>query len=142
MKRIVVALLLFLGLCSSPAGAQTAQPAQLRVTVVDQTGASIPAAHVVVTTAAGVVTDARADQRGQATLTSLPVGEVRLHIESEGFSPHDASVTLRRGNNNQTVTLLIAGLQEEIVVNDIVSDDTRGNALTTTLTSCASSSRR
>src|SRR5688500_12822677 len=132
MKRIVVALALFLGLCSSAGAAQTAQPAQLRVTVVDQTGASLPSAHVVVTTTAGVETDARADQRGQATLTSLPVGEVRLHIESEGFTTYDASVTLRRGNNNQTVTLAIAGLQEEIVVNDAVTDDTRGNALTTT----------
>lgn len=123
--------LLLLGAAS--ALGQTGQPAQLRVTVVDQTGASIPAAHVVVSTSAGVTSQGDVDQRGQITLTSLPVGPVRLHVESAGFSPYEASVTLRRGNNNQTVTLSIAGLQEEIVVNETVNADPRGNSLTTTL---------
>ena len=133
MTRLLFGLFLLVVLFAAPAEAQTSPPAQLRVTVVDQTGASIPAARVVVTTTDGAAAEGRADQRGQITLPSLPVGEVRLHIESDGFSPYDATVTLRRGNNNQTVTLGIAGLQEEVVVNDTPNDDARGNALTTTL---------
>jgi hypothetical protein len=132
MRFVALALSLLLLGAASALG-QTGQPAQLRVTVVDQTGASIPAAHVVVSTSAGVTSQGDVDQRGQITLTSLPVGPVRLHVESAGFSPHEASVTLRRGNNNQTVTLSIAGLQEEIVVSETVNADPRGNSLTTTL---------
>jgi hypothetical protein len=131
--RFVSLTLSLLALAASPALGQAGQPAQLRVTVVDQTGASIPGAHVVVTNGAGFTTQADVDQRGQVTLTSLPVGSVRLQVESVGFSSHDASVTLRRGNNNQTVTLGIAGLQEEIVVNETANVDSRGNSLTTTL---------
>ena len=115
-------------LAAPPALGQTNQSSQLRVTVVDQTGASIPGAHVVVTNGAGFTAQADVDQRGQVTLTSLPLGSVRLQVESVGFSSYDASVTLRRGNNNQTVTLGIAGLQEEIVVNETANADSRGNS--------------
>ena len=132
MRFVSIALCLLL-LAASPAMGQIGQPAQLRVTVVDQTGASIPSAHVVVTNGAGFTAQADVDQRGQVTLTSLPVGSVRLQVESVGFSSYDATVTLRRGNNNQTVTLGIAGLQEEIVVNETANADSRGNSLTTTL---------
>jgi hypothetical protein len=124
MRFVPVALSLLL-LGASPALGQTGQPSQLRVTVVDQTGASIPAAHVVVTNEAGFTAQGDVDQRGQVTLPGLPMGPVRLHIESAGFSPYDATVTLRRGNNNQTVTLGIAGLQEEIVVSDTANSDSR-----------------
>ena len=117
----------------SPALAQTGQPSQLRVTVVDQTGASIPAAHIVVTNGAGFTAQADVDQRGQVTLAALPMGMMRLHVEAAGFSPYDATVTLRRGNNSQTVTLAIAGLREEIVVSETADSDSRGNSLTTTL---------
>ena len=133
MTRVRVFASLFVVLAfAHSVSAQPAQQAQLRVTVVDQTGASIPGAQIRVTTEAGPV-EAIADQRGQATLTTLTVGDVALHIESGGFNPFDGKVSLRRGNNNQTVTLTIAGLQEEIVVTDQAADDPRGNALTTTL---------
>ena len=120
--------------------AQTGQPAQLRITVIDQSGASIPMARVRVTPqpAQAGLPDPEAievvvDQRGQATLATLPIGVVRLEVASEGFTPHTAAVTIRRGNNNQTITLAVAGLQEEIVVSDAAAADTRGNASTTTL---------
>ena len=140
----VPAIALLLVLPAVARAAQTTQTAQLRVTVIDQTGASIPTARVRVTpqpapqpAQAGLpesaAIEAVVDQRGQATLATLPVGVVQLEIEAEGFTPHSAKVTLRRGNNNQTVTLRVAGLQEEIVVSDAATGDTRGNSLTTTL---------
>jgi hypothetical protein len=145
LRSFVVAALAIL--TTVPAFGQTAQTAQLRVTVVDQTGASIPTAKVRVTpqpAEAGLhdpqgspqesaAIEAAVDQRGQATLATLPIGAVRLDIEAEGFTPHSAVVTLRRGNNNQSVTLGVAGLQEAIVVSDAATADTRGNAATTTL---------
>jgi hypothetical protein len=127
--RVVFITLAF----ASPVAAQANDPAQLRLTIIDQTGASLPSAHVRVTTAAGVVREADVDQRGQVTLTTLPLGAVQLQVEASGFNPFDGMLTLRRGNNNQTVTLYIAGLQEQVVVTEAAAGDTRGNALTTTL---------
>jgi hypothetical protein len=115
------------------ASAQTAPQAQLRLTVIDQTGASIPGAQIRVTPAAGEPVAVNADQRGQVTINALPIGAVTLHIEFGGFNAFDGTVTLRRGANNQTVTLTVAGLQEEIVVSETETGDTRGNAQTTTL---------
>ena len=58
----------------------------------------------------------------------------RLHVEFPGFEPYESQLTLRRGAMNQTVTLKIAGVQEEVVVNDMsATDDRRGNSFTTTL---------
>ena len=118
---------------ASPAFGQAAQQAELRITVIDQTGASIPMARVRVTPANGTPIDAVVNDRGQTTLTALPAGNVQLHVESDGFTPVDRAITLRRGSTNQTITLGIAGVQEEIVVSDAAAEDTRGNSLTTTL---------
>src|SRR6185503_158226 len=68
-----------------------------------------------------------------AVLPPLTPGQVQIHVESEGFTPFDGTVTLRRGANNQTVTLAIAGLQEQVVVNDSATDDRTGNSFTTVL---------
>ena len=55
-------------------------------------------------------------------------------MEFPGFEAHDATLTLRRGANNQNVTLGIAGVQEEVVVSDLGElDDRSGNSQTTTL---------
>jgi hypothetical protein len=135
VRTILVSLLLggFTIAGESPVFAQAVQQAELRVTVIDQTGASIPMARVLVTAPGAAPVAAGVNDRGQVTLTGLPIANVQLHVESEGFAPVDRTVTLRRGSTNQTVTLGIAGLQEEIVVSDAASDDTRGNSLTTTL---------
>jgi opacity protein-like surface antigen len=65
----------------------------------------------------------------------LAVGTVKLHVEFPGFEPSETTLALKRGANNQNVTLGIAGVQEEVVVNDTnaLLDDRSGNAQTTTL---------
>jgi hypothetical protein len=133
MKPLMLVALAFgLGAAvASPASAQANQ-AQLRVTVIDQTGASIPMARVRISVPSGTSVDSAVNERGQTTFDALPVGNVQLHVEADGFAPVDRMVTLRRGSTNQTITLSIAGLQEEIVVSD-AAEDTRGNSLTTTL---------
>ena len=85
---------------------------------VDETGAGIPSATVVVTPAAGPARTFSTDERGVATLPALPPGNVRLHVEFVGFEPFDGTVVLRRGALNQNVTLKIAGFAEEVVVSD------------------------
>ena len=121
-------------LVAVPLGAQTANQAQLRLVVVDETGAGIPNATVVVTPVSGEPITVMSDERGLVTVQGLAAGSVQLHVEFPGFTAHDATVNLRRGANNQSVTLGIAGLQEEVVVSDLTAtDDRSGNAQTTTL---------
>ena len=132
MKRFL--LVLFVLLLAPPADAQNANQTQLRLVVVDETGAGIPNATIIVTPATGNALTFTTDERGLATSPSLPSGNAKLHVEFDGFEPFDGAINLRRGAMNQTVTLKIAGLQEEVVVNDTTAvDDRRGNSLSTTL---------
>ena len=131
MKRL---LLVFFILCSLPVYAQNANQTQLRLVVVDETGAGIPNATIIVTPASGNAVTFSSDERGVASSPSLPTGNAKVHVEFEGFEPFEGPLNLRRGAMNQTITLKIAGLQEEVVVNDTTAtDDRRGNSLSTTL---------
>jgi hypothetical protein len=130
------ALFVVLGLlAAAPVLAQNANQAQLRLVVVDQTGAGIPSATVVVTPASGEPITVMSDERGLATVPPIATGTVKVHVEFPGFEASDSTLTLRRGATNQTITLGIAGVQEEVVVNDTAGllDDRSGNAQTTTL---------
>lgn len=114
--------------------AQNANQTQLRVVVVDETGAGIPQATVVVTPVGGEAITFSTDERGLGMSPAIAVGNAQVHVEFPGFEPFDGPVALRRGATNQTITLKIAGFQEEVVVNDTsATDDRRGNSFTTTL---------
>ena len=134
ISRLIALVMTWALGASVVAFAQTAQPAQLRVTVVDQSGGAVPGASVRVTADGVPPTSAIADERGTVTVPSLPIGAVQVHVEFAGFVPSDRTVTLRRGNNTQAMTLGIAGLEEQVVVTDTsATDDRRGNAMSTTL---------
>ncbi len=128
MKKAALILSL---LVSAPAFAQPRS--SLRVAVVDQTGAAIVGAAVRVTPGAAAPIEIASDGRGLVLVPDLATGIVQLHVEATGFAPHDAEISLRRGNNNRTVTLRIASLREELVVTDKDAADRTGNAFTTTL---------
>ena len=106
-------------------------PAQLRVVVLDETGAGIPSAHITVTPPAGAPVNATADERGIAVVPSLPIGNVQLRVDAQGFATYAAPLTIRRGGNNQTVTLKIEGFQEQVVVDDTAVTQETGSAETT-----------
>ena len=103
-------------LAQAPAAANG--PAQLRVTVLDQTSAGIPAAVVTVTIAGAAPVKVVADEHGVATIPGLAAAAAQIHVEAAGFLAHDAQATLRRGTNTQTVTLAIEGFQEQVQVDD------------------------
>jgi hypothetical protein len=131
MTRFLFALFV---LISFPVYAQNANQTQLRLVVVDETGAGIPGATIIITPATGNAVTFATDERGVASSPSLSTGIVTLHVEFDGFEPYEGPLNLRRGAMNQTVTLKIAGLQEEVVVSDTTAlDDRRGNSLSTTL---------
>ncbi len=112
---------------------QNASQTQLRLVVVDQTGAGIPAATVTVTPATGEPVSFVSDEHGVA-VSSLAPGTVKVQVEFPGFLPFEAPLTLRRGAMNETVTLKIEGFKEEVVVNADSAAEASKSASTTTLT--------
>src|SRR4051794_40691637 len=135
LNRVSFAVVAFIALfIAGPAFAQSASLAQLHLVVVDQTGAGIPAATITLTPQGGSPIEAVSDEHGVATLPDAPLGVAALHVEFSGFLPTDAQVTLKRGANNQNVTLALEGFQEQVVVTDTTAtDDRRGNSMSTTL---------
>jgi hypothetical protein len=131
MRRFLSVLFILLAL---PVYAQNANQTTVRLVVVDETGAGIPNATIIITPATGSAVTFTSDEHGLATSPTLAPGNATLHVEFEGFQPFEGPINLRRGAMNQTVTLKIAGLQEEVVVSDTTAlDDRRGNSQSTTL---------
>src|SRR5688572_33163622 len=115
MYRLATAA--FVLILATTASAQSAaNDTQLRLIVVDQTGAGIPAATVTVKAAAGEPIVFVSDEHGVATSPALTPGAVSVHVEFPGFLPFEAPLTLRRGAMNETVTLEIEGFKQEVVV--------------------------
>ena len=94
MKRLLIALIALL--VAAPLFAQNASQAQLRLVVVDETGAGIPGATIVLTPASGAPVTATSDDRGLATLPVVPVGNSQLHVEFGGFETVDMPVAVCR----------------------------------------------
>ena len=132
MHRLLTAALVLL--LASPALAQTAaNETQLRLVVVDQTGAGIPAATVTVKGAAGEPVVFVSDEHGVAASPALTPGAVTVQVEFPGFLPFEAPLTLRRGAMNETVTLEIEGFTQEVVVTASDAAEASNTASTTTL---------
>src|SRR5688572_30221119 len=124
----------FVVLTATSAFAQgAANQAQLRLVVVDQTGAGIPAATVTLKPAAGEPIVFVADDHGVASSPALVPGAVTVQVEFPGFMPFEAPLTLKRGAMNETVTLEIEGFTQEVTVTASAAEGAN-SASTTTLT--------
>ena len=134
MSRLLIAV--FLLLAASPIAAQqnTANQTELRLVVVDETGAGIPGATVIITPQSGEPLTFESDGRGLATSPSMPVGQVTVHVEFPGFLPFEAPLALRRGAMNETVTLKIEGFKQEVAVTEASAPEASRSTSTTTLT--------
>jgi hypothetical protein len=131
-KRLLVAAALLFAATS--AFAQTAaNQTQLRLVIVDQTGAGIPAATVTVKPATGEPVEFTADDHGVAASANLVPGAVTVHVEFPGFMPFDAPLTLKRGAMNETVTLKIEGFKAEVEVSQASAPEASKSTSTTAL---------
>ena len=76
MARRLLLLFAFLLLISAPARAEdeAAGPADLKITVVDQTGAALITASITIADQAGTPRTVLVDERGQANLQGLAIG--------------------------------------------------------------------
>ena len=131
-KRLLVSA--FVLFTAAPAFAQnSANQAQLRLVVVDQTGAGIPAATVTLKPATGEPIVFVADDHGVASSPALVPGAVTVQVEFPGFMPFEAPLTLKRGAMNETVTLEIEGFKAEVEVTQASAPEASKSASTTAL---------
>ena len=131
MKRILLAVIALL--VASPLYAQQANQTQLRLVIVDQLEAGIPAATVTVKREGAEPITFNSDERGLAVSPPLAPGPVTVQVEFPGFEPFEAPLTLRRGAMNETVTLRIEGFTEEVQVTDTDAPEASRATSTTTL---------
>ena len=106
-----VALLLLFVCTSGAAAAQPPKDATLRVTVLDQSGAIIPAAHVTLQPVdpPGAPQERSTDERGEAIFTNLPPGRYTIRGEFSGFEPRQIDdLRLRTGASRRELRLPIA----------------------------------
>ena len=132
MKRFLVGLIALL--LASPLYAQ--QPAnnqtQLRLVIVDQLDAGIPAATITIKREGADPITFSADERGLAIAPPLAPGAVTVQVEFPGFQPFEQALTLRRGVQNERVTLKIEGFEEKVEVTDAdAAEATRATSTTT-----------
>ena len=119
-RRSAFAALVFV-LSPWPVLAQAMREARLLVTVVDQTRAVLPDAKVsVVGLDAATKNDVAPVQtsgQGVATIVGLPPGRYLIQAEFPGFNAGVLpDVRVRAGDNRQTITLAIQGLQDSVTV--------------------------
>src|SRR5436190_19349450 len=119
-RRLVAlssAVLVFLAL---PAAAQSPNTGSIVVVVVDQTGAVIAGAQVVVTNSAtSARREALSNQEGSVTVPTLPLtGEYRVAVTKPGFTADDApGMTLRAGEvATVKVKMVASGGQATVTV--------------------------
>jgi hypothetical protein len=132
MKRLLCGLIALL--IASPLYAQqNNQQTQLRLVIIDQLDAGIPAATVTVKREGAEPITFTSDERGLAISPPLDPGAVTIQVEFPGFEPFEAPLTLRRGAMNERVTLRIEGFKEEVQVTDADAPEASRAASTTTL---------
>ncbi len=135
LSRLFV-LLSLLAVPAWPVLAADAPPAatsDLKVTVQDQTGAALIIASVTIVDAAGTPHTLQVDDHGIATFTALATGTYQLKADAESFQSYDGPITLKKGANQITLTLPLAGLNEQVIVRNS-TEDARGNSFTSELT--------
>ena len=131
-RRLVAAsgcLLAALPVCSDalPQCVVAAQDtrATLSGLVVDQMGAYIPRAALVLENARRKKRKTRADDTGRYEFAGLPPGDYVLDVLVEGFKSPHASVTVTAPGHRRDVTLELGGLFESVFVGQSLSDARR-----------------
>ncbi len=120
-------------LTAATAVAQSRGGASLRVTVIDETRAVLPGAVVLLVGDDGVEHALQVDDSGLAVATDLTPGTYTVGASFPGFRPSSRSLTLKRGANQATLTLLVA-IREDVQVSGGDASERRDNGFTTTLT--------
>jgi hypothetical protein len=101
-----------------------AQGVAVQGTVVDDSGAPLPGATVVLTPAAGSPREATSGQTGAFAFPGVPPGKISIHVEVSGFQPADVRATAAPAAESLTIRLTV-GFDEMVTV----SAETPGSVL-------------
>ncbi|HWQ32738.1 MAG TPA: TonB-dependent receptor [Blastocatellia bacterium] len=121
-----------------PVNAQSRGEANLKINVLDPSGAAIASARVQLDSGSLTPKTMQTGAGGEARFTQLAAGKYRVRVEAAGFEPYENhELTLKPGANQLEVKLQLAELKEEISVGQDkreANTDSRGNAFSTVLT--------
>ena len=124
-----------LGIGAGGGFAQTAAGgAVLRITVLDQTGARLVPAQVMLVDASGVERRAEVNGNGVAAFEGLTPGIYQVTAAADGFGTVRLQFAVKRGDNQTTMRLAIAGVEQTINVLGESAAQRRDNGFTQTLT--------
>ena len=131
----MIAVLLLVAALAAGSGGQAVPPAAvLRLTVLDQTGAPLRTAQVVLRDAAGVERTAGVNASGVATFDGLTPAAYQATASAEGFRTMIVPCAVKRGQNQATVRLPVASIEQTINVLGESPAQRRDNGFTQTLT--------
>ena len=126
------------GLVCLIASAGAAQPAAqdtvLRIAVRDQTDASLVTAQVTLRGPSGPERTAIVNATGVAIFDGLTPGTYQVRVTAEGFRGSASSFAVKRGQNQTTIRLAVAGIEQTVAVQGDRPSDRRDNGFTQTLT--------
>ena len=74
----------------------------------------------------------KVDDHGVATFAGIATGEYTLKAEAESFQSYEGKFTVKKGANQVSLKLPLAGLNEQVIVRTTI-EDVRGNSFTTEL---------
>ena len=110
----LIALVVFVLLCASNASAQSGT---ITGTVVDDSGAALPGAMVILTAdGADNPRETAADATGAFAFTRVRAGDVHIHAELTGFQPLDMKAKVTPEGTTTVVARLKVGFDEEVTV--------------------------
>jgi hypothetical protein len=132
---LLVTMILLVGASSVDTVAQTAASgAVARITVLDPTGGRLVSAEVTLVDPAGVERTVAANVNGVAVFDGLTPGTYQVRVAAEGFSTVRMPLVVKRGENQTTMRLAIAGVEQTITVQGESPAQRRDNGFTQTLT--------
>src|SRR6185436_6301986 len=109
-SRVLVLLTITALLAVAVPGFAQVRDGKLLITVVDATGGVLPGAQVTVVgldnaTKAVTIPAIKASDKGLATADSLLPGRYRMQVEFNGFEIGTRDVSVKSGENKQTIVL-------------------------------------
>ncbi len=132
---LFITMIALVGTSTVDTVAQTAAAdGTMRITVLDPTGGRLVSAQVTLVDPAGIERTVAANVNGVAVFDGLTPGTYQARATAEGFSTVRMPLVVKRGENQTTLRLAIAGVEQTINVQGESPAQRRDNGFTQTLT--------
>jgi Carboxypeptidase regulatory-like domain len=131
---LLITTMVLVGTSAIKSSAQPAGPgAVVRITVLDPTGGRLVSAQVTLVDAAGIDRTVAVNASGVAIFEGLTPGTYQVTAAAEGFSTRRMPLVVKRGENQLTMRLAVAGIQQTVNVQGESPSERRDNGFSQTL---------